>query len=79
MDSLASLNRFNKKKDEGKPSDIETVFYLFWDKGISYDEFCDLPIPYIFSVIKTLSYVRELERKEMEKNKPKKGKRGGVL
>jgi hypothetical protein len=50
-----------------KPSDLETVFYIFWDKGIGYTEWCNYPIPYIISILNTHNYVKRLEEKEMKK------------
>ena len=50
-----------------KPSTIELVFYLFFDKGISLEEFSELPIPYIMNIVKTQSYIKEQERLSQEK------------
>lgn len=50
-----------------KPSNIDMIYYLFWDKGISYEEFRKLPIPYIIRILKTFSYVKEEEEKAYKK------------
>jgi len=50
-----------------KPSDLESVFYIFWDKGIGYTEFCSFPIPYIISILNTHNYIKKLEDKEAKK------------
>jgi hypothetical protein len=79
MDPLSSLNRFNEGKVSKNPTDVEMVFYLFWDKGIGFEEFCDYPIPYVMSIIKSLNYVKDLERKEFEKSKKGKGNGRGFV
>ena len=50
-----------------KPSNLDTVFYIFWDKGIGFTEWCNYPIPYIMSVLSTNDYVKKLEDKEIRK------------
>jgi hypothetical protein len=59
-------------KKNNKPSNLEMVYYLFWDKGISLTEFNELPLPYIFGILKTFTYIKEEEKKEMDKAKRKK-------
>lgn len=58
--------------DTNKPDIIETVYYVFWDKGIGLEEFNELPIPYIIGILKCLEYKNKLEEKEMRKAKRKK-------
>lgn len=65
MEGLNSLNYFNENKYV--PSTIEFIHYLFWDKGISLIEFNKLPIPYIISVLKSFTYVKEEEAKAYKK------------
>lgn len=67
LPGLNELEQFNDKK----PSPVDVVLYLFWDKGISYNEFKDLPIPYIMSILQTHNYVKEEEDKAMKKAKRK--------
>lgn len=50
-----------------KPSNIESVLYLFWDKGIDYNTFCELPIPYILSILKAHTYIKKEEEKAHER------------
>ena len=50
------------------PSHIEIVYYVFWEKGVTLEEFNKLPIPYIMSILKTFNYVREKEEAEIKKN-----------
>lgn len=54
------------------PSNIDTIYYLFWEKGIDYNRFKDLPLPYIFKILKVHSWIKEKERQEYEKAKRKK-------
>lgn len=67
LSGLDELEVFN----EHKPSSIELVYYLFWEKGISYNEFKELPIPYIMSILKTHNHVKKEEEKELKKAKRK--------
>lgn len=50
-----------------KPTNMESVLHLFWDKGIDYYKFCDLPIPYIISIIKTNIYFKNKESQAIKK------------
>ena len=59
-------------KKNTKPSNLEMVYYLFWEKGISFTEFNELPLPYIFGILRTFNYIKEEEKKEMDKAKRKK-------
>ena len=54
------------KKEVG-PSAIETIYYLFWEKGIDYNQFKELPIPYIMSILNTFNYVKKKEEEAMKK------------
>jgi len=65
LKGLNSLNEIVSNPD--LPTDFEMVVYLFWDKGISLEEFVRLPIPYIISVLKSLKHVRTEEKRAMEK------------
>ena len=66
----ASLNEwFNKKDQQEMPSQMEMVLYLFWEKGISYNEFKSLPIPYIMGILKAHNYIQKEQEKEMKKKK----------
>ena len=59
--------QFNK--DRSIPSNIERVYYTFFEKGISLIEFNKLPIPYIMGIMRTQSYINKLQEKEMKKGK----------
>ena len=61
------LSGLDEEVKSYKPTELETIYYLFWEKGISLEEFERLPIPYILGVIKTFSYIKNLEQKEIKK------------
>lgn len=61
---LSGLDRFTTKY---KPNNFESVMYMFWEKGVSYKEFCDLPIPYIIGILNTFDYVKKEEEKAYRK------------
>lgn len=67
LPGLDELEGFN----DTKPTQAEFILYLFWEKGISYEVFSRLPIPYILSVVNTHNYVKEMEYKEMKKSQRK--------
>lgn len=58
-------------EDTSKPSNIEFIYYLFWEKGIDYKRFNELPIPYILSIIKSHNWVKKEEEKAYSKAKRK--------
>ena len=64
---LGGLNKLECFNKGNKPTAVEFILYLFWDKGIGYNEFKNLPLPYIFNVVKTFGWVKEEEAKEMKK------------
>jgi hypothetical protein len=45
------------------PTDFEAVLFFFLEKGVDFNAFCDLPLPYIFSMLKANRYVNEETRK----------------
>jgi hypothetical protein len=61
------LSGLDSLTNEDKPSNLDMIYYLFWDKGISKTDFDELPLPYIMSILKTHSYIKEQEAKEMKK------------
>jgi hypothetical protein len=61
------LSSLDEEVRLSKPSFLDTVYYLFWEKGITYNEFNDLPLPYIFSILRTFNYVKEEEQKAIKK------------
>lgn len=69
--SLIDLSGLDKYVKTYKPSNFETVMYMFWDKGIDYKQFCSLPLPYIFGILKTAEYVQQEEEKAYKKAKMK--------
>ena len=65
MSDFAFLDDFVDKSE--KPTNVESVLYLFWEKGIDYNQFKRLPIPYILSVLKTHNWVKKEEEKAYKK------------
>jgi hypothetical protein len=49
------------------PSDIETIYFMFWEKGIDFNTFNELPLPYIFSILKVQSYFNKEQEKANKK------------
>jgi len=70
LGGLDTLNEFNKVSS--KPTDIEVIYYIFWEKGIGLTDFNKLPIPYILGIIKTQNYVKKLEEESIKKSNRKK-------
>lgn len=65
MFSLKTLDeQFNKSRE---PEFWEMVIFSFWEKGISYQEFSETPLPIIFSIMSTFSFVEDKRAKEMKK------------
>lgn len=54
-------------KDIILPSNLEMIYFTFFEKGISYNEFNELPIPYILGILRTKTYLIKLEEKEMKR------------
>ena len=57
--------------DTSKPTSLQTIYYIFWDKGFSLKDLDELPLPYIFEILKTHNWVKEQEQKEIEKSRRK--------
>lgn len=49
-----------------KPTDLELTFYFLNEQGLSLKDLDDLPLPYIFGLMRAKAYV---DRKEMEARK----------
>lgn len=56
-----------EKGKSTKPSDLEFIYYLFWERGISLREVNELPIPYIYSVLSSLGHIKEEEQKSLNR------------
>jgi len=63
--SLNSLDRF--KDTSGIPTNVEFVYFLFFEHGISLKEFQELPMPYIQSILKVQLYQNKKEKEAMKK------------
>lgn len=59
---LEGLDGFVEGEDT--PSDIELLWHHFFERGVSLREFEELPIPYIFSMLRAAEY----RRKQREDN-----------
>jgi hypothetical protein len=68
-DIFSNLSRLVK---DNKPTYLDMVYYVFWEKGISKNEFDKLPLRYIFSIIKTHSYIKDKEEKSLKKSSKRK-------
>lgn len=69
---MIGLDSLSERFEETKPTELQSLMYLFWDKGIDYNRFCELPLPYIFGILGTHVYVKKHEEKEMKKAQRKK-------
>ena len=70
MMNLDSLNQFKDRSNE--PTNLEFIYYLFWEKGIDLNSINQLPLPYIFSVLKAHNFVKNEEIKAHKKANRKK-------
>jgi hypothetical protein len=66
IDSILSL-----APQEVKPTNLQTIYYIFWEKGFSLKDLDELPLPYIFEILQTFNWVKDQEKKEIEKSKRK--------
>jgi hypothetical protein len=70
---LGILDDIIPNKDTvGKPNNLEFIYYIFWERGIDYNKFNELPIPYILSVVKSHNWVKSEEEKAYNKASKKK-------
>lgn len=60
------LDRIAPKKNN-EPTILNSIYYLFFRKGIDFNDFNKLPIPYIVDVLDTYSYYKEKEAEAMKK------------
>lgn len=72
LSALDELEQYTRK-GMNAPGPIDFLYYLFWDKGIDYTRFSELPIPYILGILSTHQYIKKLEAENAKKmNKSKK-------
>jgi len=70
--SLAGLNDLAElATNKDKPTQLDYIYYLFWDKGMGENDVNEMSIPYILSIIKTHSHVQKEQEKEMKKGSKK--------
>jgi hypothetical protein len=67
--NLNSLNNLVSKKHKFTPTNLDFIFYTFWEKGIDYNQFNELPIPYILRMIYSEKYISDKQEEEMKKTK----------
>lgn len=60
------LNSLVQKPEDEVP-DWAWVYDYFLQQGIAYHEFNELPLPYIFMMLKTNNIRQEKKKKEMNK------------
>jgi hypothetical protein len=66
MFNLAELEEVTGQK-RFIPSSLDTIYYCFWDKGISLKEFNELPIPYLVNIMFTWEYAKRKEAEALKK------------
>jgi len=71
VQGLSGLDSLGEIAKSDSPSDFDSILYLFWEKGIGFNELMNLPIPYVMSIIKTHTYVRKEEEKAYKKARRK--------
>ena len=49
------------------PNNMDMIYYIFWEKGIDYNKFIKLPIPYILRILKSHNWVKKEEEKAYKK------------
>jgi len=69
---LLGLNSLKELTKKVQPSDMEFIYYIFWEKGIDLKRFNQLPIPYILDILKVYNYIKKEEEKALKKNGNKK-------
>jgi hypothetical protein len=63
-----SLDELAPSKDKlSEPDTIQIIHYAFFKEGIDLNQFNELPIPYILSIMDTLAYFKKQEEKESKK------------
>ena len=65
------LDEITGKDNSKKPSNVDMVKYIFWEKGIDYTQFKVLPIPYILTILNTHNWVKSEEEKAYNKSNRK--------
>ena len=54
------------KDVEEVPSNLELLYYMFFDKGIGLKEFNTYPIPYILGIMRTNKYIKDKEKESLK-------------
>jgi len=56
-----SLNKLEKLNNT--PTPMEAIYFFYLDRGVSLNEFNELPIPYIIGNLNTFQYIQKQEEK----------------
>ena len=56
-------------KSSKKPTLLESTMFFFLERGVGYEEFIRLPLPYVMSMIKTHNYIESEKSKAAKKAK----------
>jgi len=65
MSFLDELDEFVEEDD----SVFDSVLYFFLERGVGYEDFCRLPIPYIISMITKHAKVMKEQEKALKRKK----------
>jgi hypothetical protein len=68
---MIGFDKLDKLVNKTKASPVNNILFLFWERGIDYNAFSELPLPYIFQMIKVFMHVKEEEAKAMKKQQRK--------
>ena len=49
------------------PSNMSMIRYIFWEKGIDYNRFKSLPIPYIIDILNSYNWIKTEEARANKK------------
>lgn len=72
MIGLDALDKLEDHVRNKRPNELQSILYLFWEKGISLNEFNELPIPYILTILNVHGYIKKEEEKAYKKANRKK-------
>lgn len=57
MKGFLDLEEFNEGNE---PSQLSWIYYFFLERGITINDLDDLPLPYIFEMMRTHTYLMKL-------------------
>ena len=68
---IPGFQELDRQFKRAGPSALDTVYYIFMEKGISQAELNKCDLPYIFRMIATYNYYKEQEANELKKSSKK--------